>query len=91
MYVPYSTRVTLASINSAPDLGALTPGRATEVGSFDDLASSNPSGREVGDVLNTDVAHVSINLTNITYTSLINQALPADPACATLAHAGEYE
>ena len=75
MYVPYSTRVTLASINSAPDLGALTPGRATEVGSFDDLASSNPSGREVGDVLNTDVAHVSINLTNITSTSLTGHCL----------------
>ena len=83
MYVPYSTRVTLASINSAPDLGALTPGRATEVGSSDDLASSNPSGREGGDVLNTEVAHVSINLTSTTSSSRTGHSLQTPQVCSS--------
>ena len=82
MYITRSTRVTLASVSSAPDLGALTPGRATEVGSYDDLASSNPPGREAGDVLNTDVAHVSINAiiaTSITSSS----SSPTGPSLQT--------
>ena len=88
MYVCNSTRVTATSINSAPDLDALSSGRALLEGGCDDSSTLNPSrgsrissaahntlGRVDDDVSTSSYAHVSICTTS----SSLNGASPLTP------------